>query len=290
LFHEERARAVFSGIAAHSMLPLGKPGTAALGLIMAILAHSVGWPIACGGSQSITQAMAAYLLTLGGEIVTGCPIVSMAELPEARAVLFDLTPRQVLIVTGSRLPSGYRQQLTGYRYGPGVFKLDYALAGPIPWKDPECAWAATVHLGGTLQEIVASERGVWQNHPTERPYVLLVQQSLFDPSRAPHGKHTAWAYCHVPHGSQLNMTSPIEAQVERFAPGFRDLVLARHTMNTAEMESYNPNYVGGDINGGVQDLRQLFTLSWLLRSSAWLLKAKQVEGVTLIGYHAVLSK
>jgi phytoene dehydrogenase-like protein len=259
LFREERARAVFSGIAAHSMLPIDEPGTAAFGLIMAILAHSVGWPMARGGSQTITQAMAAYLLTLGGEIVTGCPVSRMAELPEAHAILFDLTPRQLLSIAGSRLPSRYRQQLTRYRYGPGVFKLDYALAGPIPWKDPECARAATVHLGGTLEEIVASERGVWQNEPVERPYVLLVQQSLFDPSRAPQGKHTAWAYCHVPHASQLDMTGPIEAQIERFAPGFRDLVLARHSMNTAEMESYNPNYVGGDINGGVQDLRQLFT-------------------------------
>ncbi len=259
IFREERARAVFSGMAAHAMLPLGQPGTAAFGLVLAILAHSVGWPMARRGSQTITEAMAAYLLTLGGEIVTGCSVSSMEELPEARAVLFDLTPRQLLSITGSRLPTGYRQQLTRYRYGPGVFKIDYALSEPIPWKDPACIRAGTVHLGGTLEEIAASEKAVWQKGPSERPFVLLAQQSLFDLSRAPQGKHTAWAYCHVPHGSQLDMTGPIEAQIERFAPGFRDLVLARHTMNTVEMEAYNPNYIGGDINGGVQDLRQLFT-------------------------------
>lgn len=259
LFHEERARAVFSGMAAHAMLPLDQPGTAAFGLTLGLLAHSVGWPMARGGSQTITEAMAAYLRTLGGEIVTGCPVSQMAELPEAGAILFDLTPRQLLKIAGDRLPSGYRQQLTRYRYGPGVFKIDYALSGPIPWKAAECARAGTVHLGGTLEEIAASEKAVWQNEPVERPYVLLAQQSLFDPSRAPQGKHTAWAYCHVPQGSQLDMTGSIEGQIERFAPGFRDLVLARHTMNAAEMESYNPNYVGGDINGGVQDLRQLYT-------------------------------
>jgi len=259
VFHQQRARAVFSGMAAHAMLPLDQPTTAAFGLVMAILAHSVGWPMARGGSQTITQAMADYLLTLGGEIVTSCPVSRMEELPEARTVLFDLTPRQLLSIAGSRLPSGYRQQLTRYRYGLGVFKIDYALSGPIPWKAAEIARAGTVHLGGTPEEITASEKAVWKTGALERPFVLLSQQSLFDPSRAPQGKHTVWAYCHVPHGSQLDMTGPIEAQIERFAPGFRDLVLARHTMNTAEMESYNPNYIGGDINGGVQDLRQLFT-------------------------------
>jgi phytoene dehydrogenase-like protein len=183
----------------------------------------------------------------------------MGDLPPARAVLFDVTPRQLLRIAGERLPGRYRRQLAGYRYGPGVFKMDWALDGPIPWKAEACGRAGTVHVGGTLAEIAAAERAVWRGEHPERPYILLAQQSLFDPTRAPAGKHTAWAYCHVPHGSTCDMTGRIEAQIERFAPGFRDLILARSARSAAEMERYNPNYVGGDINGGVQDFRQHFT-------------------------------
>ena len=258
-FQGERARAIFSGMAVHAMLPLDRLGTAAYGLVLAILAHSVGWPMAQGGSQAIADAMAAYLRSIGGEIVTRRPVSHIEELPQAQAYLFDITPRQLLSIAGRRLPSGYRAQLARYRYGPGVYTIDYALSGPIPWKAAECARAGTAHFGGTLEDIAASERSVWQGQHPERPYVLLAQQSLFDPTRAPEGKHTAWAYCHVPPGSTINMTDRIERQIERFAPGFRDLILARHTMTTVEMELHNPNYIGGDINGGVQDLRQLFT-------------------------------
>ncbi|HKP52970.1 MAG TPA: NAD(P)/FAD-dependent oxidoreductase [Chloroflexia bacterium] len=258
-FKEERARAIFAGMAAHSMLPLERPPTASFGLVLATLAHVVGWPVARGGSQQIANAMASYFCSLGGEIVTGRLVESLDELPTAQAVLFDVTPRQLLQITGDHLPPGYRRQLRRYRYGPGVFKVDWALDGPIPWKAEECARAATVHLGGTIEEIAASERAIWHGQHYERPFVLLAQQSLFDATRAPEGKHTVWAYCHVPHGSALDMTERIEGQVARFAPGFRDRVLARHTMSAPEMQQYNPNYIGGDINGGIQDLRQLFT-------------------------------
>jgi phytoene dehydrogenase-like protein len=259
VFHGERAKAVFAGMAAHSMLQLEKPATAAFGLVLGILAHAVGWPVPQGGSQSIIDSMANYLHSLGGEIRTGFPVKGLEDLPPARALLFDVTPRQLLQITGERLPQAYRRQLKGYRYGPGVFKIDYALDGPIPWKAEECSRAGTVHLGGRLEEISAAESAVWRGEHPQKPLVLLAQQSLFDPTRAPRGKHTAWAYCHVPHGSAQDMTGPIEAQIERFAPGFRHRVLARCTHNAVEMEHYNPNYIGGDINGGVQDLRQLFT-------------------------------
>jgi phytoene dehydrogenase-like protein len=259
LFHDERTRAVFAGMAAHAMLPLDRPGTAAFGLVLGILAHSVGWPMARGGSQTITDAMAAYLRTLGGEIVTGCPVSRMADVPEARTILFDLTPRQILQIAAERLPASYRRQLGHYRYGPGVFKIDYALSGPAPWKATGCLRSATVHLGGTLEEIAASENASVRGEHARRPYVLFVQQTPFDPSRAPAGMHTAWAYCHVPAGSAVDMTDAIDDQIERFAPGFRDLVLFRSTRTAAEMEAYNSNYIGGDINGGVQDLLQLYT-------------------------------
>jgi phytoene dehydrogenase-like protein len=212
-----------------------------------------------GGSQKIVNAMAAYLKTLGGEIVTGVEVKSIDNLPKNRAILFDVTPRQLLSIAGDRLPSKYKQRLQHYRYGPGVFKLDLALNGPIPWKAQECLRAGSIHVGGTLPEIAASERAIWRGEHPERPYVLLAQHSLFDPTRAPDGKQTAWAYCHVPNGSTFDMTERIEAQIERFAPGFRDLILARHTFNTVQIEQYNPNYIGGDINGGVQDVWQLFT-------------------------------
>lgn len=258
-FREPPARALFAGLAAHSMLPLEQRPSASFGLVLGLLGHAVGWPLPRGGSQSIADALASYLRSLGGELETGRRVDSLDELPQSRAVLLDVTPRELLRITGARLPDGYRRKLQGYRYGPGVFKLDLALDGPIPWRAAECARAATVHLGGTLDEIAVSESAMSRGLTPDRPYVLVAQQSLFDPSRAPEGKHTAWAYCHVPNGSTVDMTGRIEAQIERFAPGFRDLILARHTMGPAELEAYNPNYAGGDINGGLQDLRQLFT-------------------------------
>jgi phytoene dehydrogenase-like protein len=257
-FREPRARALFGGCAAHSMLRLDQPISASFGLVLALLAHSVGWPIARGGSQSIPDALAALLRSLGGEIRTSTPVESVDDLPAARALLLDLTPRQVLRVAGSRLPDSYRRALGRYRYGPGVFKLDWALDGPIPWTAPECRRAGTVHVGGTLEEIVASEQAVAEGRESARPFVLMAQPTLTDPGRAPDGKHVAWGYCHVPPGSEADMTERIEAQVERFAPGFRDLVIGRSAMGPADVERHNPNYVGGDINGGAQDLVQLF--------------------------------
>jgi phytoene dehydrogenase-like protein len=258
-FRGERARAVFAGMAAHAMLPLTSPATAAIGLVLGLLSHSVGWPMARGGSQRIADALGAHLEALGGEIRTGNPVHTTRDLPQARATLFDTSPRALVEVAGDRLPAGYRDALLRFRYGPGVFKLDYALDGPIPWQAEECLRAGTVHLGGTLEEIAESEAAVWRGEHPERPFVILAQQSLFDGTRAPEGKHTAWAYCHVPHSSTEDMTDRVEAQIERFAPGFRDRILALSTMDAGQMEAYNPNYVGGDINAGVQDLRQLFT-------------------------------
>jgi phytoene dehydrogenase-like protein len=257
-FEGERARALFAGCAAHSILPLGAPVSAAFGLLLMLGGHAVGWPVARGGSQRLADALAAHLRELGGTIETGRRVESLDELP-AGAVLLDVSPRQLLRLGGERLPRGYRRRLGRYRHGPGVFKLDWALDGPIPWTAAEAARAGTVHLGGTLDEIAAAEDRMARGEHSERPFVLLVQPSLFDPSRAPPGKHTAWAYCHVPNGSTRDMTDAIENQVERFAPGFRGLVLARSAMDTAEVERRNPNYVGGDIVGGMQDLRQLFT-------------------------------
>jgi len=259
VFEGERARAVFAGMAAHAMMPLDQALTAAFGLVLGTSAHVVGWPMARGGSCHIAEALASYLKSLGGEIVTGQRVESINELPPHRAVLFDVTPRQLIHIAGDYLPNGYRRALERYRYSPGVFKLDWALDGPIPWKAGECARAATVHLGGTLDEIVASERDVWDGKHPERPYTIVVQQTLFDPTRAPEGKHTAWAYCHIPNGSTVDMTGQIEAQIERFAPGFRDRILARSVMPPAAMERHDANYIGGDINGGVQDLWQFWT-------------------------------
>ncbi len=259
LFEDERARALFAGMAAHSMIPLDQPPTAAFGLVIGILGHAVGWPLPRGGSQRIADALACYLRSLGGQVVTGVHVQSLDELPPARAVLCDVTPRQLLHIAGQHLPAGYRRRLASYRYGPGVFKVDWALDGPIPWQAAECMRAGTLHLGGTLEEMAAAERVVWQGEHPEKPYVLVVQPSLFDPTRAPAGKHTAWAYCHVPHASAFDITERIEVQIERFAPGFRDLILARSVKSAVEMERYNPNCIGGDINGGVQDWGQLFT-------------------------------
>jgi phytoene dehydrogenase-like protein len=258
-FRGARARALFGGLAGHSIMDLDKPVTAAFGLMLGLLGHAVGWPLPRGGSQCIADALAAHLQGLGGEIVTSTPVRSLEELPPARATLLDVTPRQMLCLAGDRLPAGYRRRLEHYRYGPGVYKMDWALSGPIPWRAEACRGAGTVHVGGTLAEIATAEKAVWQGRHPDKPFVLVAQHSLFDDSRAPEGQHTAWAYCHVPNGSTRDMTGPIESQIERFAPGFRDLILARSTHTAMEMERYNPNYVGGDINGGVQDLRQLFT-------------------------------
>jgi phytoene dehydrogenase-like protein len=259
LFKGEQARAIFAGMAAHSMLSLDQAPSAAAGLLMGILGHTVGWPIPRGGSQKIVDAMAAYFRSLGGEIITGVEVKSLDALPPARVILCDVTPRQLLRIAGDHLPDGYQRQLRRYRYGPGIFKIDLALDGPIPWKAEECLRAGTVHIGGTFLEIAASERAVAQGEHPEKPYLLLAQQSLFDPTRAPEGKHTVWAYCHVPNGSTFDMTERIESQIERFAPGFRDRILARSTMTSLEVERYNANYIGGDINGGIQDLWQFFT-------------------------------
>jgi phytoene dehydrogenase-like protein len=258
-FRDSRSRGLFAGLAAHSMLPLERPPSAAFGLMLGLLAHSVGWPFPRGGSQRLSDGLASYLQSLGGEIETGRHVASLTELGETRPVLLDVTPKGLLALAGDRLPARYRRRLERYRYGPGVFKLDWALDGPIPWRAEECARAATVHLGPTLEEIAASERASWQGEIAEHPYVLLAQQSLFDPERAPAGRHTAWAYCHVPNGSTVDMTERVERQVERFAPGFRDRILARSTLTAAELERHNANNVGGDINGGAADLRQLFT-------------------------------
>ena len=258
-FKEERARAIFAGMSAHSMLSLEQMLSAGFGLTLGTLGHLVGWPVARGGSQKIVDALAAYLRSLGGEIITGVEVKSLDALPPARVILCDVTPRQLLRIAGDQLPEGYQRQLRHYRYGPGVFKIDLALDGPIPWIAQECLRAGTVHIGGTLPEIAASERAVSRGEHPEKPFVLLAQQSLFDPTRAPEGKHTVWAYCHVPNGSTFDMTERIESQIERFAPGFRDRILACRTMNALEVERYNPNDVGGDIGGGLQDLRQFFT-------------------------------
>ena len=240
------------------MLRLDRPPTAAVALVLMLTGHHVGWPVARGGSQAVADALASLARSYGAEIECGHRVERIDELDDAGAVLFDLTPRQVVAIAGDRLPSRYRRALERYRYGPGVFKLDWALDGPIPWTAPDCARAGTVHVGGTFEEIAASEAAATRAH-AERPFVLLAQPTVCDPSRAPEGKHIGWAYCHVPPGSTRDMTEPIERQVERFAPGFRDRILGRASMNAAQMEAYNPNYVGGDINGGRMDLTQLFT-------------------------------
>ncbi len=259
LFRTETAQALFAGMAAHAIQPLGHLLTASFGLMLGVLGQAVGWPFPAGGAQAIPDAMTAYLRALGGEVVAGWMVTDLAELPPAPLTFLDISPRSFLHLAGERLPSGYRRQLTRYRYGPGVFKVDYALAGPVPWRADACRRAGTVHVGGTLGEIVAAERETWRGGHPQQPYVLVAQQSLFDPSRAPAGQHTLWAYCHVPNGSTVDMTAIIDAQIERFAPGFRDLILARAVHNTAQMEAYNPNYVGGDINVGVQNLAQMWT-------------------------------
>ncbi len=258
-FRGAGARALLCGLAGHSVLPLERPLSAAIALVLGAAAHAVGWPVPRGGSRAISRALVGVLSELGGEVETGHWVRRVDELPAAGAYLLDVTPRQLLALAGERLPAGYRRRLGRYRYGPGVFKIDWALSGPIPWRAEACGRAGTVHLGGTWEEIAAAEAQVWRGEPAERPYVLLAQPTLVDPDRAPAGRHVAWAYCHVPAGSSADRTEAIEAQVERFAPGFRELILARHTFTAAGMEAYDPNYVGGDINGGTLDLGQLFT-------------------------------
>jgi phytoene dehydrogenase-like protein len=261
-FRDDPARALFAGVSAHSMLRLDRPLSASFGLVLATYAHAVGWPMVRGGAAAVADALVAELAALGGEIVLGHRIGALADLPPARAVLLDVTPRQLVTIAGDRLSPGTRRHAERFRYGSGVFKVDWALDGPVPWTADGPRRAATVHLGGTLDEIAAAEAEVVAGRHAQRPYVLFVQYAPWDTSRAPAGKTTAWAYCHVPAGSTLDMTDRIEAQVERFAPGFRDRILARATHAPAAMEAYDENYVGGDINGGIQDIRQLIFRPW----------------------------
>ncbi len=262
-FREVRTRALFAGLAAHSFLSLDEPLTAAFAILMAVPAHAVGWPIPRGGAQSLANALCSLLSSLGGKLSTSSPVETLAALQNYEVFLCDLTPRQLLKVAGARLSENFKRWLEKFRYGTAAFKVDYALNAPIPWKASECLRAATVHLGGSYEEIAASEQAVRNGQHAERPFVLLAQPSLFDSSRAPAGKHTAWAYCHVPNGSKVDMLERLENQIERFAPGFRDCVLARHVFSPADLESMDANLVGGDIGGGVMDMRQfLFRPTW----------------------------
>jgi phytoene dehydrogenase-like protein len=265
-FSTMEAKGFFAGMAAHSMLPLSYPATSAIALVLMSAGHLQGWPIPKGGSQSIANALASYFMSIGGKIQTNFHVSSLDQLPSSHAALFDVGPKQLLEIAGHKFSSIYRKQLSRYRYGMGVFKIDWALSAPIPFKAPEVQHAGTVHLGNSFQEISLSERQAWKGQTAEKPFVLLAQQSVFDHSRAPEGKHVGWAYCHVPNSSTVDMTKAIERQVERFAPGFRETILARHTFNTEQIEEYNPNYIGGDINGGAATLDQLFTRPALRRS------------------------
>jgi phytoene dehydrogenase-like protein len=293
-FRSDRTRALFAGLAGHSFLSMDEPLTSAFAMLMAAPAHVVGWPIASGGSQSITSALSGYLAKLGGQVKTSARVKSLDALSEYDLVLCDLTPKQLLTIAGQQLSDRYKRQLKKYRYGPGVFKVDYALSAPIPWKAPECLRAATLHLGGTFDEIAASEKAVRNGEHPERPFVLLVQPTLFDRSRAPAGKHTAWAYCHVPNGSTFDMLPRLESQIERFAPGFRDIILARHVLSPASLEGMNSNLVGGDIAGGAIDLRQLlFRPTWRLYATSarkiFLCSSSTPPGAGvhgMCGYHA----
>jgi len=258
-FRTPEARALLAGNAAHSVLPLEAPLTSAIALMLQFSAHAVGWPVAKGGSQSITTALTRLLEHHGGELITDWRIRSLADLPPSRAVLFDTAPKHLSEIAGHALPPAYRRRLERYRHGPGVFKIDYALSEPVPWTHPDCRKAGTVHVGGTLEEISRSENDACEGRHSDHPFVLTAQQSLCDPSRAPAGQHTLWAYCHVPHGSTTDMRPRIEAQIERFAPGFRDTILAAHTHHSLQMQAHNPNYIGGDVVGGMTDWRQLLT-------------------------------
>lgn len=258
-FRTDRVRALLGGTAAHAALPLDHAPSAAIALSLLVAGHAVGWPIPRGGAGALTRALASYLESLGGRIELGHRVTDLTELDDARAVLLDLTPRQVVKLVGPRLPDRYRRRLEGWHYGPGVFKVDWALSEPIPWRDTDCRRAGTVHLGGTLEAVARAERAVWEGVVPEDPYVLLAQPSLFDGTRAPEGRHTAWAYCHVPNGwsgDEAGVAGRVEAQVERFAPDFRDVILARSTRTPGAMEAWNPNLVGGDFNAGALSLRQ----------------------------------
>lgn len=257
-FRTPEACALLAGNAAHAAVPLERPLTGAVGLTLMVAGHAVGWPAPRGGAASITAALASHFRSLGGRIETGAPVRSLDELPSTRATLLALTHRQVAAVAGDRLPGRYRDMLAGWAYGPGAFKVDWALDGPIPWLDEDVARAGTVHLGGSLGEIARAERAPWEGRVAERPFVLLAQPTLFDATRAPEGRHVAWAYCHVPNGWDGDATQRIEAQVERFAPGFRDRILARSTLGPPGLESWNANLVGGDVNGGALTLSQTF--------------------------------
>ncbi len=274
-FDTPMAKGLFAGMAAHAIQPLTNLTTSAIALVLMASAHSKGWPIPKGGSGQIAHALALYFVSLGGKIETNFYVNSLNQLPSAHAVLFDVTPRQLLQIAGHKFSAIYKWQMKRYRYGMGVFKIDWALNAPIPFTAEGCRNAGTVHIGNTIEEIVDCEQQIWNGKHPEKPFVLLSQPSLFDASRAPMGKHTAWAYCHVPNGSKIDMTAAIENQVERFAPGFKDIILARHTMDTEQMEAYNPNYIGGDINGGVIDIGQLFTRP-VLRLSPYKTSAKGI--------------
>jgi len=292
-FYGDRARALFAGNAAHSVLPLERILSSAVGLVLTAAGHASGWPIAAGGAQSISNALAAWLQHLGGRIQTGRWITSLDELDE-EIILCDVSPRQLSKIAANQLPAGYVERLSNYRYGPGAFKVDWALSEPIPWKARESLRAATVHLGGTLEEIAVSERAPWQGRVAERPFTLVAQPSLFDPSRAPAGRHIAWGYCHVPNAYAGSMLMAIESQVERFAPGFRDCILARRASSTADLEAWNPNLIGGDLSGGAMDLRQmLFRPSVALyrtpKRGLYLCSASTPPGGSvhgMCGYHA----
>lgn len=258
-FKTEAAKGLFAGMVAHSMLPFSKTATSAIGLVLLMTAHYKGWPLIKGGSQQLANTLAAYYTSIGGKIETGFNVRSLQQLPSSHAVLFDVSPKQLLQIAGNKFSTLYSKQLNNFKYGMGVYKVDFALSEPIPFTSPECRQAGTVHLGNSIKEIALSEALAWNGKHADKPFVLLTQQSLFDTSRAPQGKHTAWAYCHVPNNSEKNITDVIEQQIERFAPGFKDCILAKHEMNAAELQAYNANYVGGDINGGAPLISQLFT-------------------------------
>lgn len=257
-FQTDEPAALLAGIAAHAIIPLDGAASGSFGLVLGLAGHAVGWPIPRGGSKAIATTLIAKLRMYGGEMQTGRWVTSIDELPSARAYLFDVAPRQLAAIAGDRLPQRYRDRLLKFRYGGGVFKLDWALSGPVPWKDPRCARSATVHLSGRASDVVEAERAVYGGRAVPEPYTLFGQPTLFDPERAPPGRHIAWAYCHVPAGSTEDMTAAVEAHVDRHAPGFRDLILARRITTPGDLEAHNPNYIGGDINVGMSDLRQLF--------------------------------
>jgi len=258
-FKTEKAKALWAGMVAHGIQPLSNWATSAIGMVLMAVGNKYGWPIPVGGSQSITEALVKYYKDLGGEVQTGFWVKNIADLPKHKTLVLSLTPKQILQLEGLALTESYRRELQKYRQGMGVFKIDWALSEPVPFKDPRCGQAATVHIGNTYDEIARTEKAAHRGKLVDKPFVLFTQQSAFDPGRAPEGKHTGWAYCHVPNGSTVDRTTAIENQIERFAPGFKDTILQRHTINTRQLEVYNPNYVGGDINGGIIDIRPLYT-------------------------------